>query len=35
MGLITYEERHEKVVDKWTEATDEVAPRRWRPTSTG
>ena len=25
MGLITQEERHEAVVDKWTEATDEVA----------
>ena len=25
MGLITQEERHELVVDKWTEATDEVA----------
>ncbi|MEX0992503.1 MAG: DNA-directed RNA polymerase subunit beta' [Solirubrobacterales bacterium] len=26
-GLITVEERHEKVVDKWTDATDEVAER--------
>ncbi|MGH2979288.1 MAG: DNA-directed RNA polymerase subunit beta', partial [Solirubrobacterales bacterium] len=25
MGLITYEERHEKVVDKWTEANEVVA----------
>ena len=25
MGLITFEERREKVVDKWTAATDEVA----------
>jgi DNA-directed RNA polymerase subunit beta' len=25
MGLITQEERHELVVDKWTQATDEVA----------
>ncbi len=25
MGLITLEERHEKVVDKWNEATDRVA----------
>ena len=25
MGLITQEERHELVVEKWTEATDEVA----------
>ena len=35
MGLITQEERHESVTDKWQAATDEVAPRRWRPTSIG
>jgi len=27
MGLITQEERHELVVEKWTQATDEVADR--------
>jgi DNA-directed RNA polymerase subunit beta' len=27
MGLITLEERHEKVVDKWNQATDEVGHR--------
>ena len=34
MGLITQEERHELVVEKWTEATDEVARGHAGATST-
>ena len=35
MGLITNEERREKVIDKWNRGLGPGGRRRWRRTSTG